>query len=177
MRGPTEVNIEFKGGGMMDLEIRLLDTALLAPAGYKDLASLGQFVGLEKRDVGENRKTMDIFINENPTKFYNYAMIDSVITLSYWLSIHNFTQSLGGGEEIFINSWRDICYRCFESFLKREGLSIRKLFCICSSSSNFKRYSSFARNSFMGGRGESFVVRLIEKQFHDLDLNLDLTEA
>lgn len=76
---------------MMDLEIRLLDTALLAPAGYKDLASLGKFVGLEKRDIAENIKTMDIFINENPTKFSNYAMIDSVIALSYWLSIHNFT--------------------------------------------------------------------------------------
>ena len=49
----------------MHLEIRLLDTA--APVGYKDLASLGNFVGLEERNIGENIKTMDIVPNEMKT--------------------------------------------------------------------------------------------------------------
>jgi len=93
MRGRTEVNIGFEGGGMMHLEIRLLDTAALV--GYKDLASLGNFVG---REECENIETMDIVPNENPTKFCNHAMIDFLIPLSYWLSIHNFTQSLGERE-------------------------------------------------------------------------------
>lgn len=39
----------------IDVELSLQDTALLAPAGHQNLASLGTVVGLEKLDVGASR--------------------------------------------------------------------------------------------------------------------------
>jgi hypothetical protein len=64
--------------------IHIRDTSLLAPAGKKDLSSLGDLLGVHKLDLSPSElKSMDMLLLNNREKFINYAITDAVITLLY----------------------------------------------------------------------------------------------
>ena len=60
------------------------DTMLLAPAGQKSLANIGKLYNFEKINLSDYEIThMDILLKENPSKFYEYALRDPLITLKH----------------------------------------------------------------------------------------------
>jgi hypothetical protein len=91
-RTPATLESRF---GRLDVEIYLNDTALLAPAGYQSLDSLGRAVGMEKVGLPEFYKAhMDKLLADDRSKFLEYAIKDSVIALAYWVGVHVITAKL-----------------------------------------------------------------------------------
>lgn len=73
-----------KGFRYSGYNVVVRDTMLLAPAGQKSLASIGKLYNYEKINLTEYEIThMDILLKENPSKFYEYAMRDPLITLKH----------------------------------------------------------------------------------------------
>lgn len=57
----------------------------MSGSGLKEIGNL--YENMEKIDIGENIKTMDIFMNENIDLFKSYAIQDSVIALYHVLKV------------------------------------------------------------------------------------------
>jgi len=73
-----------KGFRYSGYNVVVRDTMLLAPAGQKSLANIGKLYNFEKINLSEYEIThMDILLKENPTKFYEYALRDPLITLKH----------------------------------------------------------------------------------------------
>lgn len=73
--------------------VHVRDTALLSPAGFSSLASLGKLYGdeFEKIDIGDYRKDkMSVLLAENKDLFEKYAIQDSLITLKHANSMEEF---------------------------------------------------------------------------------------
>jgi hypothetical protein len=67
-----------------NVNVIIRDTMLLAPGGKKSLASLGELLNVEKIKL-ETREleSMDLLLNNDKSKFVNYAITDAMITLLY----------------------------------------------------------------------------------------------
>jgi hypothetical protein len=75
----------------------LRDTILIAPAGAKSLAAVGQIYGTEyhKIDIGNYRKRMSVLLREDKNLFEEYALMDSKITYKHAVSMEEFYFTLG----------------------------------------------------------------------------------
>jgi hypothetical protein len=74
------------------------DTALIAPAGIKSLADIGNIYGSEYRkiDIGNYREgDMSNLRSKDPVLFNEYAIKDAVITLKHGISMEEFNITLG----------------------------------------------------------------------------------
>jgi hypothetical protein len=151
----------------VDVEVVLNDTALLAPAGHQTLASLGKVMGLPKLDVGDYKECMDKLLKQNPKLFYEYAMRDSVIALSYWIAIHAIAQEAIGYK--LFQTVGSLAVGYLGQYLKKAGLSRQKFH--GKQHSNFKRFENIAADSFHGGRGESLCAGVISDCLYDVDLS------
>jgi len=68
--------------GIYNVVIR--DTMLLAPSGQKSLANIGRLYNFEKVKLTEFEIShMDLLLAENPSKYNEYAIRDSLITLKH----------------------------------------------------------------------------------------------
>lgn len=164
-----EVTATFEGCATpnVDVEALLHDTALLAPAGHQTLSSIGGVIGLPKLDVGGYIDRMDTLLQDDPTRFCEYAVRDAVIALAYWLAVHAITQQ-AIASRVF-HTVGAISAGFLAGYLKRSSLN-RKAF-YGRGHSNFRRYDSFAVDAYHGGRNESVCVGHITERLYDLDLS------
>jgi hypothetical protein len=166
-KSSIEVNVT-KEEACLDVEVILCDTSLLAPAGFQSLTALGKFIGISKIENSDFISKIGCLLRDDPEKFYNYAITDSVITLAYWMEIHMITQKTIGPK--LFQSVGGLSIGYLKSYLKRSKIS-RSNFFGCGSS-NYDRFEKFAVESFMGGRNESFSVGLInDRTLFDVDLS------
>jgi hypothetical protein len=88
LRGP----ILYKGTKLI-----LRDTFLLSPAGLKSLSAIGAVYNLNKIELSKHEiRNMDLLFDNNPNKFIEYAMRDSLIALCHISWIEMFYFSKGG---------------------------------------------------------------------------------
>jgi DNA polymerase type B, organellar and viral len=89
----TDANLEFvaeTSSGPLELDVRLRDTFLLAPAGSQSLAALGDILGLPKILLDDDpvveremKGRMDVLRSQNWELFRRYAIQDAVICAEY----------------------------------------------------------------------------------------------
>lgn len=122
---PIKAMMEFDDEyGPIELKVYLRDTMLLAPAGRKSLASLGELVGVPKMMLHETRegdlrlkKQMKYVRANNPTRFREYALLDAKISALYFREVTRIYQEATGasfvpsqlstiGVSILRNEWR-----------------------------------------------------------------------
>jgi len=80
-----------KGIKYNNKNIIIRDTMLLAPAGQKSLASIGKLYNNEKIPLTAYEIShMDLLLKNNKTKFQEYALNDSIITLKHAIWMEDF---------------------------------------------------------------------------------------
>jgi hypothetical protein len=89
----------------VELKVYLRDTMLLAPAGRKSLAALGELVGVPKMMLHETRqgdlrlkRQMKWVRANNPTLFREYALLDAKISALYFREVTRVYQEATGAE-------------------------------------------------------------------------------
>lgn len=67
------------------LDVVVRDTMCFAAAGHKSLAELGEAVGFAKLDLldGYSKDAMDVYLEQQPEAFMEYASRDTEVTLKY----------------------------------------------------------------------------------------------
>jgi hypothetical protein len=88
---------------VLDIKVYLRDTMLLAPAGRKSLASLGELVGKEKMKLADNpahdlllKKRMKSLRDNKWSLFRQYAILDAEISALYFQEVTRLYQSATG---------------------------------------------------------------------------------
>lgn len=78
-------------------KVHFRDTILIAPAGAKGLAGVGDIYGpkYKKIDIGSYRGNMRKLLNEDKELFEKYAIQDSIITLKHACSMEEFNLTVG----------------------------------------------------------------------------------
>ncbi|SCB53829.1 DNA polymerase type B [Bradyrhizobium shewense] len=103
---PISVKMSFKDQlGPVEFKVYLRDTMLLAPAGRKSLASLGELVGIPKMMLHETRegdlrlKRQMKFVRANkPALFREYALLDARISAQYFREVTRVYQEATGAK-------------------------------------------------------------------------------
>jgi len=77
--------------------VHIRDTTLIAPAGAKSLAGLGDIYGddFKKIDIGNYRGRMSSLLKDNKELFEKYAIRDSIITLKHATTMEEFNLTVG----------------------------------------------------------------------------------
>jgi hypothetical protein len=176
---------------MKDINIYIRDTMLLAPAGKKSLASLGDLLNLPKIKLHHTEiEAMDVLLQKDRSRFLDYASNDAVITLLYANSLEDqLFQSRGLGIPISLSSLSG-------SFVKDEwdkmgysGYQLNHLYLIGDTGAtqtpkglyvtkNIGRKMSMYISNYKGGRNESFMYGVDNKtMWYDYDLTSAYTTA
>ncbi len=98
---PMSVNPKFQSHAHhYNLTVFLRDTMAQAPAGQKSLKDLGEVIGWEKIDLGDDNRThaevisaMDKLIRTDARKYFEYAANDSTVTMLYAASLYGYNQT------------------------------------------------------------------------------------
>jgi hypothetical protein len=102
---PITVKISFgdEPGDELDVKVYLRDTMLLAPAGSKSLAALGDLVGKEKMKLADDpdhdlllKKRMKYLRDNNWPLFRQYAILDAEISALYFREVTRIYQAATG---------------------------------------------------------------------------------
>jgi hypothetical protein len=101
---PITVKMSFDDEcGPVELKVYLRDTMLLAPAGRRSLASLGELVGIPKmmlhktREGDQRMKRQMKFVRANkPALFREYAILDAKISAHYFREVTRIYQEATG---------------------------------------------------------------------------------
>lgn len=173
-------------------KVYIRDTILIAPAGAKSLAGIGDIYGSEfkKIDLGDYRKDrMSILLEENKELFEQYAIRDSEITLKHASTMEEFNYSLdklgvpltlsGIGKSYVMKEWSSINYGGYH--IRSDimvGNLVSKLTPKHARSIDLSRYIVQFISGFRGGRNESMMygVDTISNNSHNW-IDYDLTSA
>lgn len=101
---PITVKVSFGDeSGTVDLKVYLRDTMLLAPAGRKSLAALGELVGKPKMMLHETpegdlrlKRQMKFVRANNPEQYRTYAILDAEISALYFQDVTRIYQKATG---------------------------------------------------------------------------------
>ncbi|HHC7364642.1 TPA: hypothetical protein ACN30O_003198 [Vibrio parahaemolyticus] len=166
-----------KSGNKKTLFITFYDTMLLSPNG-SSLSSVGDLLSIPKVEIPEpySISRMDEFLEAQPEKFAEYAIIDSIISARHFERVSSFCQNtlglnsvpftIGGiAVKAFVNSLEDKRgYRGlfgFEKVTKEVWPSDRsKPLTITRDVPATARMTleNFATQCYHGGRNESFIA-------------------
>ncbi|TLM69231.1 MAG: hypothetical protein FDZ69_00220 [Deltaproteobacteria bacterium] len=140
------------------VEIRWLDTMLLAPAGFRGLKKLSSLLGKEsemKESISQfHIENMDIFMKTDFEGFKQYALKDSEVTLRLFFLLQQSLNELayrGKFKKLFIT----IASAAVASFTKEN--SWHKAYRKQLKSTRLADAIRFVRRSYYGGRGECFL--------------------
>ena len=162
------------------------DTMLLAPAGQKSLANIGKLYNFEKINLSDYEIThMDILLKENPSKFYEYALRDPLITLKHasWMEEFHFSVKGQGipttlsslGNKFVKDYWYSNGYPGYQieaapDFLIGEASSLQTPLGLSKFGELGLKLSLYISN-YKGGRNESFMYGVdLSKKWYDYDL-------
>ena len=88
---PTTRTLWLSGGKKVPVTVTLLDTMLLAPAGYRSLKKLGELLGFAKIDLPPGAiERMDLLRDSDPVLFEEYARRDAEIAVTWVVEISEF---------------------------------------------------------------------------------------
>ena len=166
--------------------IHLIDTMLLAPPDGKSLAALGELLGYEKLELptGYAKDQMQLFLEEQPDLFEQYAIRDAEITARY---IRRIEQQCG---ELGLDNYRPVtigglAQRTFLQRLEQEGRTYDNIMGVrqdrvrqggyTNRERNYQnrladRHEQLAIDSYHGGRNECFLFGFHDGIFTDYDL-------
>ena len=148
------------------------DTMLLAPASQKSLASIGKLYNFEKIELSEFEiNHMDVFLANDPEKFKEYAMKDSLITLKHAIWMENFYFKLKGlgvpttlsniGNKFVKDYWSVISYPGYQMEVAPDYLigeaSVLQTPLGLSKFGDLGLKMSLYISNYKGGRNESFM--------------------
>jgi hypothetical protein len=86
IQGIVSVSYRDRNHHSHELDVKVYDTKLLVPAKSQSLATVGRIVGNEKLEVSqEYKERMDLYLQDHPREFRDYALNDAVITAQYLL--------------------------------------------------------------------------------------------
>ena len=170
--------IKFKG-----YNIYIRDSMLLASAAAQSLKQLGLMHGIEKPNLDEKSVIdMELFVQEDPGKFREYAINDSLIVLHHGLFVSNFANELGKvGIPSTLGSlarlclqkyWDDKGYRGYQAnpeYILGDSVKVSTPLGVNHLGSLGSVYSMFI-GSFKGGRNESFVYGITGENYNDWDI-------
>jgi len=132
------VTIKFPNRKTVELHVALRDTMLLAPAGAKSLAALGDIVGRPKLKLDSDparerwlKKNMDHLRATNWPLFKEYAINDAVVCVEYAEKIRAQYHAVSGkkkipatltsiGVDLLLKTWQDKLERNHVDVLGRE---------------------------------------------------------
>jgi hypothetical protein len=124
----TDANLELVAetdSGPLELNVRLRDTFLLAPAGSQSLGALGDILGLPKITIDDDpiierkmKMRMDVLRSQNWDLFRRYAIQDAVICAEYAQRIMGLCEQHPGkrqlpvtltsiGVDLLMKTWMD----------------------------------------------------------------------
>lgn len=171
-------------------DVHIRDTMLLAPAGKRQLSSIGAIHGINKLELSRGEITnMAGLLRENKSKFTDYAVRDAYITLVHANYMEDFMfklknvgvpltlSSLGG--KYVKEIWKQSNYKGYQlnsEFLigdSSKTLTPKGLFNITQHSGVAYHLPLYISN-YKGGRNESFMYG-VDKNTHWYDY--DLTSA
>jgi len=162
------------------VSLHIRDSSLLSVSG-SSLKEIGKlYTTMEKKEIGENIKEMDVFMDSNYKDFREYAIQDSVLALFHTLKVEEtviielkkmfIPVSLASFSGSFLQSKLDITkYKLplnpvFQS-------SLQEVFTPIGVESNpFSLHLPLFLGSLHGGRNESYVYGLCLGEFIDYDL-------
>lgn len=169
-----------------DTLLILRDTMLLSPAGFTSLSKIGSVYNLDKLLLTNDEITnMDVLLEENPTKYMNYAIRDSLIGLCHisWIEMFYFSKGGSGipitltgiGKQAVNQQWDLDGYNGYH--VSEEpiiGDATRLQTPVGLNSIGYEKIGldlSLFLKSYKGGRNESFSYGIDnELQVYDLDL-------
>ena len=181
----TDANLEFVAetdSGPLELDVRLRDTFLLAPAGSQSLAALGDILGLPKIVLDNDpvverqmKARMDVLRSQNWELFKRYAIQDAVICAEYAQRIMGLCeQHLGKrqlpvtltsiGVDLLMKTWKDDARDANDllgrevvkekRWNKRRGHYQRQNREVAQL--NYALYETLATECYHGGRNEQY---------------------
>jgi len=161
-----------KGFRYGNYNVIIRDTMLLAPASQKSLASIGKLYNFEKIELSDFEIThMDFLLANDPVKFKEYAMKDSLITLKHAIWMENFYFKIGGvgipttlsniGNKYVKDYWSALNYPGYQMEVAPDYLigeaSILQTPIGLSKFGDLGLKMSLYISNYKGGRNESFM--------------------
>ena len=167
-----------------NVNVYIRDTMLLAPAGKKSLAALGDLIGVAKVKLEDHEiNSMEVLLVENKEKFVNYALTDAMITLIYGNKMEDemfdarclgIPISLSSLSASYVkNKWEESGYQGYQinpKYLLGESGVLYTPKGLRATSEAGRKLGLYTAN-YRGGRNESYMYGVDEKtQWYDYDL-------
>lgn len=163
------------------VSLHIRDTSLLSVGGssLKEISNL--YTEVDKIDIGDNIKEMDVFMNQNLDDFKAYAIQDSVIALFHLLRIEETVRielrsffipiTLASFAGNFIKSRLNMTRYKLPVDPVITKTSLQEVYTPVGIDSNpIASYLHYFIGSLHGGRNESFIYGICKGIFFDYDL-------
>ena len=150
--------IEITLPGYCQIEIRLFDTMLLAPATHRSLKKLSTLLGSEaemKEEISQYHiENMDVYLHDYPEEFKRYALKDTEVTLKLFFLLQESLNKLafkGKVKQLFIT----LANAAMKSFISENRWHTKYLKGL--NSANYAEALQLVRRAYFGGRNEGFL--------------------
>jgi len=172
---------------LKSFDVKIKDSMLLSGGG--SLKNLGKTIGIEKIDIGNNISRMKEFYYKNRDEFIEYAMNDSIIAVKFYkylnLTLDKVFQ-MDRKEIIGVNTASGIGELFFKKMLKINEVDkdefvgkskiknvywnnkLKKLMKFVKV--DFDSEMKYWEKGYYGGRNETFITGMYQKQFYDYDI-------
>ena len=104
---PISLQLPFKSGPQVKLNVSVSDTFLLTAAGAKKLSDLGDVVGVPKVELSPDpeteaalKKRMDLVLSKTPELFERYALADAQICVRYFEQLREICEEAIGESDV-----------------------------------------------------------------------------
>lgn len=202
----SAIKVPFNQGDdrIAEFDVRVRDTFLLAPAGAKSLAGLGQIVGFEKIQLGSSededkafKQNMAKFRKERWSEFREYGIRDAQICVRFAERVIEQSNALFGsfkmpatltsfGTKLLIQGWKqqnidpnDVLGReevKQKRFSKKRGHYMNETAYPLREEAYYQQ--DFVTDTYHGGRNEQFMFGIADEcQWRDHDLSSAYTTA
>ncbi len=143
----------------LPVDVQMFDTMLLAPASHRSLKQLSTLLGSE----GDQKESvtqfyignMNLYLQDHPDKFEQYALKDSAITLRLFFMLQQALNDLVSGESGKFKLYRTLASAGVKSFTNNNpwfGKYRKEL------KYKFSREYQIIARSYYGGRNESYFI-------------------
>jgi hypothetical protein len=168
-----------------DSSVILRDTLLLAPGGAKSLSKIGEIYKLNKIELTEEEiSNMGDLLEKYEIKFREYALRDSLITLTHAVWMETFNFSIGGigipltlssiGSRYVEMKWKEEAYEGYQlnpEIMIGDAPKIQTPLGLNSANiESIGEYLPLYIKNYKGGRNESLMYEK-EKLYYDWDLS------
>lgn len=192
---PRSLNIRDLGKPLVHARIRHLDTYTLAPAGKASLDAIMRVLGLSKvlLPADCDKSKMNEVILKYPREFFVYSIVDAIGSVEYWRTFHEEARKITGDPEgIYLTTPSfgiEVIVKNTEGDDDTEKISK-----ITGLRPNYVRIGKYTkviwqprvrwtdflnecRETYQGGRNETFYHGIFNEEVFDVDLKSAYTIA